>query len=138
MSSIKERNFNRNIGSLPRVFAFIEEFVAENNLGETILFPVQLAVEELFTNLVKYQPTGSDEISIDLDIRDRQFVVRLHNRTPEPFDITQVKEVDTESYIKRGKSGGLGIHLIKKVMNNISYDYRNGKCTITLYKNLES
>ena len=55
----------------------------------------------------------------------------------EPFDITQTNEVDVNKRIEERKPGGLGLHLTKRMVDKIDYDYKDRKSKITLIKNLE-
>ena len=131
------KEFPRDISSLEKIFSFVEEFVATNQIQESVLYPVQLVVEELFTNILKYQRGGESNISLDLETTDKKFIMRIKDFDAEPFDITKSREVDTAAYIQQKKPGGLGIHLVKQLVDSIEYDYNNKISTITIIKHLE-
>ncbi|MGB2958928.1 MAG: ATP-binding protein [Bacteroidota bacterium] len=133
------RKFKRDLGSLLEVFRFIDQFVTEHDITPSVTLHVRLAVDELFTNMVKFQPATSDVMSISLDQKGDRIIVRMTYQGVEPFDITQVPEPGFDVPLERRDERGLGIYLCRKVMDDVSYEYENqGKTvTITLVKTLE-
>lgn len=131
------KEFTRDISSLEEIFAFVEHFITSNEIQVSVLYPVQLVVEELFTNILKYQRGGRTNIRVDLEKADKKLIMRMRDFDSEPFDITQSGQVDTEVYIQQKKPGGLGIHLVKQMVDSMEYDYNNRISTITIIKHLE-
>jgi anti-sigma regulatory factor (Ser/Thr protein kinase) len=132
-----ENFFKREIGSLANIFRFISEFAATNGLSESAAFSINLAVEELFTNMVKYNSEGESEISISLSKDDNKVIVNLTDFDSDPFDVTQTKDVDVHQPIRERKVGGLGLHLVRRIVDSVQYEYLNRQSKITLTKNLE-
>ena len=64
---MSERRFGRTFGSLESIFGFVAEFLEANGLPASAAFELDLVIEELFTNMVKYHPHGAPEIEIGLD-----------------------------------------------------------------------
>jgi serine/threonine-protein kinase RsbW len=54
-----------------------------------------------------------------------------------PFDIRAVPDVDVNRDLSDRKPGGLGIHLLKRMVDDIGYEYVDGKSTTTFFKALE-
>jgi len=131
-----EALFPRSLRSLGSIFDFVSEFVAVNHVEESAAFAVRLAVEELFVNMVKYNLGSTSEIGMDLSKGAGRIVVTFTDSTVEPFDITKVKKQDTRLTLQERRPGGLGIHLVRSVMDEIEYQYHNGRSTITLIKRL--
>jgi anti-sigma regulatory factor (Ser/Thr protein kinase) len=132
-----EKQFKRDVQSLESIFRFIEQFISSNGIEPSTVYPIELAVEELFTNILKYQPGGKSDVAVHLEKTDTKLIVRLQDFDAEPFDLTQSAEIDTDNYIKQQKPGGLGIHLVKRMVDDLDYKYNNRTSTITLIKNLE-
>lgn len=132
-----ERAFKKSFQSLDAIFGFLDEGFEAFRVDESARFPVRFAVEEIFTNMVKYNPEGLDDVKIMIAREERQFSVRLVDSEEHPFDPRQSKQVDLESPIEEREPGGLGLHLTKEFMDKIEYDHQNQTGVVTLIKYLE-
>ena len=133
-----ERKFKRAISSLDDIFQFIGEFSRREGVDESLVFTINLVVEELFTNMVKYNRQNSNKIAIDLKLKKNDLLIHLTDFDVEPFDITKADNVDTGKTLQERKVGGLGIHLVKKMVDKIDYEYRDRQSIIILTKHLEN
>jgi serine/threonine-protein kinase RsbW len=131
-----ERGFARTLEALGGVFDFISEFAARNSLHDSITFRLNLAVEELFVNMVKYNPGSRSDILIGMTRSDDRLVISLTDYDGEPFDITKAAEYDTDRPLTERPVGGLGIHLVRHIIDEISYEYKDRQSRIVLIKNL--
>lgn len=129
-----QKKFKRHINSLEIIFDFIGEFVARHKLDESISFAINLAVEELFTNMVKYHADNPHDILIDLSKDANKVIVALTDYEVAPYDIKQAKVYDSTQPLAEREAGGVGIHLVKKFMDKIDYEYQDGTSKITLIK----
>lgn len=136
MAEGMEERFERRIDALDAVFAFMEEFFASRGISESNAFHASFIVEELFTNAVKYSP-GGKEIALELERKDDELTIRLTDFGVEPFDPTGAPDVDTTLPLEARKIGGLGLHLIKRMARDVSYDYKDKNSTITIKMGLE-
>lgn len=132
-----EKRFKREIKSLDKISNFVSDFIARNGIDDSLTFTINLAVEELFTNLVKYNAQNTNEISISLNRDGNRLVVRLIDYDVEPFDVTKQGKVNIRQRLADRKPGGLGIHIVKKLVDKIDYEYRNRQSTVTLIIMLE-
>ncbi len=132
-----EKKFKKDIASLEQIFAFVEECLAAYHIDESNQLSVNLAVEEFFTNMVKYSPENNNDVAISISRNDKALVVSLLDTDVEPFDVTRSPEVDTLAPLHERKVGGLGIHLAKHLMDSVRYEYANRCSKITLVKMLE-
>jgi anti-sigma regulatory factor (Ser/Thr protein kinase) len=132
-----EKRFPRDIGALDSIFQFVAGFLASAGLDASQSFTVDLIIEELFTNMVKYSREGVHPISIQLEQVGRDLVIRLTDFDVEPFDITRAPEADTTRPARERKIGGLGIHFVRQMADRMSYDYAGRNSTITIVKRLE-
>jgi serine/threonine-protein kinase RsbW len=132
-----EMAFKRTLGSLDAVFDFIDAFTLKSGIGKTEIFPIELAVEELFTNMVKYQKESVADIAIVLESSDRKLIVTLTDPDCEPFDVLKSAEPLLNQPLSERTSGGLGVYLTKKMVDALDYQYANRRSVITLTKNLE-
>ncbi len=87
------------------------------------IYEVQTAVDEACTNIVKYAYHGSKgTIFLSCNLRDKDFTVVIRDRG-KPFDPTSVPLPDVSSGVEERKIGGLGIYLMRKLMDEVSYDF---------------
>ncbi len=127
-----EKFFKRDVNSLNEIFDFLESCISRNKLNESLAFTVKFAVEEVFTNMVKYNPLGPDQISISLGVEGENVVVELVDFGGLPFDITKASPVNFELPIENRNPGGLGIHLVKAMVDKVDYHRRDNKDKVTL------
>ena len=127
-------SFEREIGSVGDIHRFVRTFFTQEGLDDEHLYAVDLAVEEIFTNMVKYGDGGDRAIDIELDMQEDRLTIRLTDHNVSLFDITAAGEVDIDLPLKERKIGGLGIHLVRKFMDEIDYSYENRRSTITMVK----
>lgn len=129
-----QQSFKRDIRSLDEIFEFLDRQITSRSADEAPAYVLRLAVEELFTNMVKYNRGGDPEIGIGVEINGRAFTVTLTDCGGEPFDMTRAKEVDTLRPLEERPIGGLGIHLVRQMVDELRYSY-SGRCgTITVVK----
>ena len=80
-------------------------------------------MEELFTNMVKYSPGGDAGVRMDMATIAGGVEVTLTDYDVERFDVTKAPDVDVGMPIERRKPGGLGLHLIRRLVDSIEYEY---------------
>jgi serine/threonine-protein kinase RsbW len=129
-----ERKFKRHIDSLANVFEFIEKFVSQENVDDDSKRAFDLAVDELFTNTVKYHPSNTNEVSIELQSENLTMTLILTDFDVDSFDLTKKVDPDLTGSLKDRTPGGLGIYLTKKVVDDVQYEYNNRTSVITLKK----
>lgn len=132
-----QQSFPRTAACLPEIFDFMDRFFAHAGVGDEHRMPMQFVVEEWFTNLVKYSRGGTRDILLDLKRQDGRLVLSLTDFGVERFDIREVRDVDVNLDLKHRTPGGLGIHLLKRMVDDIGYEYVDGRSTTTFVKKLE-
>lgn len=131
------RTFPRSLASLDPIFAFIKAWCEASGVRDDDRHAVGFAVEELFTNMVKYNAAGGGEIGLELERRGDEVVGHVSDPDSERFDVTATPDAGIHLPIGQREPGGLGLHLVRRVMDGVSYDYR-GRCSrITIRKKLE-
>ncbi len=129
-----QKKFNRSYDSLDQIFEFTERILSTEEIEQSLRFPVHFVMEELFTNMVKYNPGNSNDILLDVDASDHLVTVSITDYDVHEFDVTADREVDTESSLEERPIGGLGLHLIKRMVDTIEYDYNSKQSTVTFTK----
>ena len=130
-------NFTRELDSLPHVLDLVEHFFTQASLQQKDRYPIELAVEEVFTNFVEHNSAGSDGISIRIR-RDGGLVsIVLTDYDAPQFDVTKdAPAVQINAPLEVREPGGLGLHLVRKMMDTIEYRHENGAGTVLLSKSV--
>jgi len=133
-----DQSFEMTIGSdieeIPAVSARFEGAMKEHGFYPEEILDTQLAVEEVITNIILhgYEETGG-EIRISCTITPQRIGIRVTDSAP-PFDPLSIPEPDLEENMEDRKIGGLGVYLLRQVMDETSYRYENGKNILTMVK----
>lgn len=128
------QTFKRSIDSVADIYRFSEDLMAAADIDESVRFPVHLAMEELFVNLVSYNPGARQDILIDVQVATSGVVVTITDHDAAEFDVTRERPVDTGASLRERKPGGLGLHLIQHMVDTLEYDYRDGRSKIRFSK----
>ena len=131
-----ENKFIRSISALEKVFDFVEEFARQNKITDHIVNTLDLVIEEIFTNMVKYNASREEDIILRLEMDDGKIVVSLIDFEDKPFDIMASSVYDLNQPAKDRPVGKLGLYLVKTVMDKVDYHHDEGKTTITMVKDL--
>ncbi|HEX9699360.1 MAG TPA: ATP-binding protein [Acidobacteriota bacterium] len=136
-STRRERRFAKAISSLDQVFALLKEFVDAEGLGPDVEFRLNVATEEIFTNFVKYNVGPGSEILIAVERRAHEAVVELTDFDVEPFSLEDAPPVDVHAPLEQRRPGGLGLHLVKSLVDKVSFEYRHRALKVSLRKRLD-
>jgi serine/threonine-protein kinase RsbW len=130
------RSFRRNFGALAEIFAFTADFFARHGVAPELLPSVDFTLEELFTNMVKYSPSGDPHVRIEMETAPGGVVVTLTDYDVERFDVTRAPDANINLPIEQRRPGGLGLHLIRRMVDSMDYEYssEDRKSRITFRK----
>jgi anti-sigma regulatory factor (Ser/Thr protein kinase) len=115
-----QRQFPRRIDALHELFAFTAETIACENSDGALLRTVDFVLEELFTNIVKYG-RGATPVVVEIAAIEGGVEVTLTDFDAEPFDVTRAPPADITLPVESRQPGGLGLHLIRKLVDSIEY-----------------
>lgn len=114
------------IEAKPENLSVIADFIATamRQLGtEQDVFEVQTAVDEACTNIMLHAYSGKGGvISISCELQDNDFIITIRDNGRH-FDPTSVPPPDVEAALEERSIGGLGIHLMRKLMDDVSYAF---------------
>jgi sigma-B regulation protein RsbU (phosphoserine phosphatase) len=126
-----------DVKTVPQLNAFVDEVCENAGFDMSTTMKINLAIEEAVVNVMNYAyPSGMNgNVDIDAQMNDERlkFVIS-DNGTP--FDPTAKAEVDTTLSAEERGIGGLGIHLIRQIMDTINYERVDNKNVLTLRKKL--
>ena len=126
---------HNDIQQIPQLAGFVETIASEMKLEQNMAMGLNLALEEAVTNVILYAyPEGSDGlVDIEAIMRKGQLDFIITD-SGMPFDPTQRPEVDINASLDARPIGGLGIHLVRQLMDSVSYRREDGKNILTLIK----
>lgn len=117
------REFERRIDALAEISAFAAAVFGRRGIDLGILPSVQFALEELFTNMVKYGAGSRAPIRIGISAIAGGVEVTMTDRDVPPFDVTLAPDADVTLPVEQRVPGGLGIHLTRRLVDTIEYAY---------------
>ena len=128
--------------NLPQLFEFITKTLREYSDDEKTIRKVKLCVEEAFMNIAAYAydpEVGPAKVSVTALGEPYPLRVQVvFTDNGKPFNPLKAESPDVESGLEDRQVGGLGIFLIKKEMDDITYEYRDGQNILTLEKKFEN
>ena len=134
-----EKRWTLDIGNkipeLTGVHVWIEEIRAHHLLGQDVIFAVTLALDELLTNTISYGYTDTEQhiISIEMMVDLGSIILRIDD-DGAAFNPLSVQEPDVNAPLDERRIGGLGIHLVRNMLDDVQYQRSNGRNIITLRK----
>jgi len=128
-----KKKFKRDFSELRNIVAMTEKFFAEHedDIEPGYRNVVDLAVEELFVNMVTYNTETNEDILIEMSPHEHGVEVSLTDYDVERFDPREVGPVDVDAPLEERTPGGLGLYLVLKMVDSIHYEYRNRQSKIT-------
>lgn len=123
------------IDELNRLVVFLEELEEEWELPMALVSSVNLALEEALSNIIFYafDKGTKNEISIEFKLEGTEMEIVLTD-SGKPYDPTQKDDPDINLPAEERPIGGLGVFLIKQIMNEVSYRRIDDKNQLTLVK----
>ncbi len=123
--------------SFPEVIGAVDSFLEKNDCPMKTQFQIDTAVEEIFVNIASYAyPSGEGNADISISLSDDRILCIRFSDNGIPFDPLSKEDPDVTLSAEERKIGGLGIYMVKKMMDKVEYEYKE-KCNIlTLYKQI--
>ena len=126
-----------DISEISRLYEFVEEVGNDFELSPDIVFNLNLVLEEAIVNIINYAYPKEEHESIYLSARMHEgSIVLVLTDTGKEFDPTAAPEADVTLSADDRQIGGLGIFLIRQIMNEVKYERIEGKNVLTLEKKL--
>ena len=108
---------------LARVGTLVDRFAAENQMSSDETADLQVALDEILTNIIKYGYTDerAHEISVRLVIESGILVVTIED-DGRAFDPLTLPEPDVNAPLQKRRPGGLGVHFVRHLMTEVKYN----------------
>jgi len=117
----------------------LAKLVAEWDISKDVAFSMNLALEEITTNIIDYGYKGKEDydIVIRFTLEKHNLRIQIKDGAKEFNPLDMKTPDDLGKPLEEREVGGLGIHLVKKFTDNFSYRRSNNKNVVTLTKGLE-
>lgn len=147
MSNHLQLRINTDVGEIARLHAEFEKFAAPFGLSEKMIFQVNLALDEIITNIIQhgydqndYDQHGYDQndnpsIAVDIALDGDIMKIEIID-TARPFDPLSAPAPDLDAPIADRPVGGLGIHLVKSMMDEVLYQRKEQYNHLVLKKRI--
>ena len=136
---MRELDIEAKVDNLGQVTGFIDEQLEEAGCSVKTQMQIDLAVEEIFVNIASYAyAPGSGRALIQTEIKpDGSGITIVFSDSGTPYDPLAKDDPDTTLSVNERAIGGLGIFLVKKTMDDMFYEYRDGCNVLTIVKGLK-
>ena len=135
----KEIKLKNQVGELDLMAQFIEETGEELGLDMELLMNLNLVLEEMVSNIIFYAyPDGTEgtiELAVESDGKELTFFINDYGRE---FDPTQKADPDVSINPAERDIGGMGIFIVRNIMDKVTYQRLNGKNILTMKKVLRN
>ena len=136
---MKELTVDAKIENIEQVTSFVNEILERYDCPMKAMTQIDIAIDELFGNIANYAyhpNTGSATVRIEV-IEKPMAVVITFVDNGIPYDPLAKADPDVAKSAEEREIGGLGIYLVKKSMDEITYEYKDGKNILKIKKKIE-
>ena len=137
---MKEYTADAMIENIPAVISIIDEWLEGLSCPTKAQMQIDLSVEEIFVNVAHYAykpKTGMIRIVCNNPENDVSVEISFED-AGVPFDPLAKEDPDVTLSAEERPIGGLGIYMVKKSMDDVQYQYKDGKNIFTMRKNIVS
>ena len=135
----EENTFNSNLENMQSMLDFLKSFSYKQGLNEEFVNNLLIVGDEMLSNICKYgypESTGDIYIRVLYNIENKEFILTIIDKGIS-FNPFSIEEKELSGNIDHIEEGGLGILIVKKLMDAYAYDRINGKNIITLKKSFK-
>lgn len=119
--------------SISRVTEFVENWMLKTKIEKKIINKVNIAVDEIYSNIVNYSNAQWAKIHYERDIEHIYLIFTDNGRQYNPLE---AQEPDITLSAEERQIGGLGVFMVKKIMDNVEYSFEDGHNILKLTKNI--
>ena len=126
------------VEKLDAVLDFVNKKLEDNDCPMKTQIQIDVAVEEIFVNIASYAyAPGEGDATIEADIYDDPLRIAIRfTDSGMPYDPLAKEDPDVTLPAEERQIGGLGIYMVKKSMDEVAYEHKDGNNVFTIIKNL--
>ena len=135
---MKEMTVNAVTENIEKITAFVDEQLEKIKCPVVTRAQIDIAIDEIFGNIAHYAynpDTGPATVRVEIT-NDPTNVIITFIDSGIPYDPLLHKDPDITLSAEQREIGGLGIYMVKKSMDAVSYEYRDGQNILQIKKNI--
>ncbi|MCH5258609.1 MAG: ATP-binding protein [Lachnospiraceae bacterium] len=135
---MKELTIDATVDNITRVTAFVDEQLEELGCPVKAQMQIDIAIDELFGNIAHYAynpDVGPATVRVEV-VKDPMAVIITFIDNGVQYDPLAKADPDTTLSAEEREIGGLGIYMVKKSMDEITYEYKNGQNILRIKKHI--
>lgn len=125
-----------NVSEIQRLKVLFAGYGKTQHFSAEFIQDINLALEETVSNIIYYgyeENTQKPRIDVDFDVKEGALVLKIQDDA-KPFNLLEAPEPDLDIPFEEREIGGMGIHLIRTVMDEVEYARVEGKNVLTMKK----
>ena len=130
-SEMKKISMTPSLDKMEDATAFFEDILSVAEAPMKTIAQVNVAVDEIFSNIVHY--SGASSVTLGCKVEENQIILRFSDNG-RPYNPIEKDDPDITLSVEEREIGGLGIFMVKKMMDEVSYEYTDGLNILTLIK----
>jgi serine/threonine-protein kinase RsbW len=128
MSEVIAVELKNQLSEIERLAHIVDDFGRRHQIEPQIIYTMKLALDEILTNIISYAYDDAKEhiIVIRLSLDQEKWTVEVED-DGRPFNPLNAPEPDTKQLLGERPIGGLGIHLVRKLIDELEYRRQNDR-----------
>ena len=135
---MQELNLEASVTNIPAVTDFVNAILEELDCPIKARLQIDVAIDELFSNIAQYAyapGTGTATVRVETEQDPRAVILTFIDRGV-PYDPLAAEDPDITAPAEERSIGGLGVFLVKKTMDDVRYEYREGQNILRIMKRM--
>ncbi len=133
---MKKLTISAELSEIDNVRLFLKNSLRGLPISEENYFKIELAIVEICVNVIRYgYPEGQGKIGLAIRNAGGRITIEIRDSGAR-FDPGSVPKPDIDKVIAAGRKGGLGIYLVRQIMDEFDYRWENGENILTLVKTI--
>ncbi len=124
--------------NLQEIRCFVENVLNRYQVSPEDIYFIKLAIDEICANLIihSHHCNKNDLLEVKIRRENNTFIFEIHDQSNDNFNLLEYKVPDIQQIINDKKNGSIGLILVKKIMDDIELERREGHNICRLYKSI--
>ena len=131
---MKEITVGADVSNLPEVTDFVKEILEGCDCPVKAQMQIDVALDEIFSNIAFYAYEDKGDATVRVEVKDGGSVEITFIDSGKPYDPLLKPDPDVTLSVAEREIGGLGIYMVKKTMDEVGYEYKDGKNVFRMKK----